>query len=92
MFKRVAMIHDRSGNTVGLTICMQILVQTCLVEFHTKGDIQRSHMSIFRFFTETNFLKNDWSKVKLHLSTLRQELKNLSNENIDFKVNLKEFS
>ena len=42
MFKRVAMIHDRSGNTLGLTICMQLLVQTCLVEFHTKGDIQRS--------------------------------------------------
>ena len=49
-------------------------------------------MSIFRFFTETNFLKSDWSKVKLHLKILREELKNISNETLDFKVNLKEFS
>lgn len=71
---------------------MQLLVQTCLVEFHTKGDIQRSQQSIFRFFTETNFLKSDWAKVKLHLSTLRQELKNIANETHQFKFNAKEFT
>ena len=91
MFRRVDVIYNRSKSTKGLTHCMQVLCQTCLVEFHLKGDIQRSHMSIFRFFTETNFLTRDWTIVKLHLGILRQELKAVTKGSNEFKVNMKDF-
>jgi len=71
---------------------MQVLIQSCLVEFYLKGDVQRSHLSIFRFFTEVNFLEREWSVIRLYLGILRKELKDVVTGRNEFKVNMKDFS
>lgn len=92
MFRRVDNIFKRQKTTQGLTISMQVLIQSCLVEFFLKGDVQRSHLSIFRFFTEVDFLDREWSVVKLYLGILRKELKYVVTGKNEFKINMKDFS